>query len=340
MTLERIRDARELFSYQGSDVDLIPEMLALDDFRKPRFAVGEAVPSESSTADISASGDRITLPDSRPRLRKAADFRLQFDFGCSPVYECYRGSMRIAPDTGLELRWVIRPETRSLTVTTYAVCFLPSRVEPLGRTCYCARFEPLLEGESPRQAVVRVAAEEVNAAATLRRGVQNPTLIALGPVATRLTANIGDGAVVLSQDLKTGRVSLSSDPAASKNLERFQLELADEIARAHFPHPTPTKGRPATVPRSRVRELYEGFVPVWGQILSRLPNKRWPAFYQRSSAAAFVLRTCKGSDSELDALTEFLMEGERRPSPHELAVRVVSRLTGLTRDRISQLIPK
>lgn len=342
MTLERIPDARELFTYQGADADLIPEMLALEDLRKPRFAAGVSLPRESSGADSSASDDRITLPDWRPRLWKAAERRLQFDFGLSPVYECYRGTLRPAPDVGIELRWVIRPEIRSLTVAAYAVYFLPSMVEPLGRTCYCARFEPLREGESSKQAIVRVAAEELNAALTLRRGVQNRTLVALGPVATQLTTNLGDGAVVFSQDLKTGRVSVSSDPGASKNLERFHLELADELTRAYFPHLAPTKGRPACVPETTVVEFYEEFVPVCEKILSRLPKNRWPAFYQyqRSSAAGFVLRNCNGTDSVVDALTDLLMEGVRRPSPHELAVRVVSRVVGLTRDRIRQLIRK
>lgn len=237
-----------------------------------------------------------------------------------------------------ECGMVFRPDHSYAFVASFLHCLPPTPTEQRRRNCYHVHC---IEGIPPpaevQTAVSAIVRSELDGLCANRVSPRKPHMGDLRPLLRTSTRRIAGGAVEIAFEFRAKTRGVVIDDAKLASLEGPARRASIAAVQSSLRTTRGKRGARPLVPPKQLRSAYRQLVPLCEALLFDLPRAPWPPFETRGEAEMFLRSKVRGSDPELRAIARVLTTGRRCPNARGLAIAILERWLGVSKDWLRRL---
>lgn len=275
---------------------------------------------------------RFTIPNP-PVLSLKADLRVETAL---PAYYA-RASALVGDSLTLDFRFTCRPQAHYLFVAAYFVRALDGAPGSFVEHCYSVRTLPFNDGDDFRERVESTLREE---ARDLNSGARSPFRPYVGfawPLIDGFSVGCRD-VVEVNPGFPGKPFTMKFDAEGFDSLLPIEQRAVREVMELMAPRALLPEGPRPKITSETASAHFDETRSFVEALLKLIPHASWPPFNTRLAASTFLKQRIEATEDEIGMIVELLMKGQRRPSARGLAVRFLHKTTGLSEQRIYELI--
>ena len=341
-SVERTDSDVRFTSFHGRVRDAVLELVAMADFEISRKT---SVPLDRPHEPPESPTDSQQSPPAEPWLwtqvkPPSVEMTPTFRAVSGGPDPHFNARAELADDLKLLIRAVFRLEGGYGFLASYLMGYPPIVSPPGVINCFHLRTLPLPEQSMMQERVAEIFQEELQLVGREEIGPLRPRIELSGPLTVAMRKELPDGLGRLSHDFLEGRLSLELDIRRLHDADTRVAVMARQFVSEIESCVPSVRGRRASIDPMVIKIRFTWLLAACHALLKDNAADRWPPVRSDSTAGLFLRRFVHGTDEELSRLIPLIRTGRRRPQAGPLALRMMSKLYGISERQIKNIALK